>query len=150
MMTVCVGVRPQCDVCKEFLNDLDPQEVYYASETEALDAAIKAGWRVDVRGRLVCSLCGPALVCAVEGHVFSPWRRLVLGSRQYPVDATTHPTLAAVVGREGRIRRDYRYCTRCCHHESRTPAGCLGTRVSGEPVVIHTRPPAPGVVGEVA
>jgi hypothetical protein len=147
MIKVCVCVRPQCDVCKEFLNtlDLNPQEVYYASESEALDAATAVGWRVDARGRLVCSLCGPRLVCGIEGHLFTPWRRLVLGSREHPIDASSHPALAAVVALEGRIRRDYRYCTRCCHHESRTPDGCVGIRVSGKPVVLQ--PPAPVAAG---
>jgi hypothetical protein len=154
MIKVCVCVRPQCDVCGEFLTSLDltPTEAHYASESEALDAASAAGWRVDSRGRLLCSMCGPKLVCQAEGHTFTPWRCLVLGSREHPVNATEHPELATVVALGGPIRRDYRYCTRCCRHESRTPTGCVGLHVPGEPVVIHTGSPAPVAVavGEVA
>jgi hypothetical protein len=152
MITVCACVRPQCDVCGEFLNslDLNIEEVHYASESQALDAAKAAGWQVDPRGRLVCSLCGPQLVCYIEGHLFTPWRRLLLGSAESPVDTTRHPALATVVALQGPLRRDYRYCTRCCRHESRTPTGCVGYRMSGEPVVLQSAPPSPVAVGEVA
>jgi hypothetical protein len=154
MIKVCACVRPQCDVCGEFLNslDLNPTQTHYTTENEALKAASAAGWRVDARGRLLCSLCGPAVICDTEGHLFTPWRRLVLGSRQYPVDARRHPELATVVALQGPIGRDYRYCTRCCRHESRTPTGCVGIPVPGQPVVIHSGSPSPVAVavGEVA
>jgi hypothetical protein len=147
MLKICACVRPQCDVCGEFLTSLDlhPTETHYATENEALNAVTKVGWRVDSRGRLVCSMCGPALVCQAEGHLFTPWRSLVLGSREHPVDATRHPDLGTVVALRGPIRRDYRYCTRCCRHESRR----IG-HLPGEPVVIHTGSLAPVAVGEVA
>jgi hypothetical protein len=147
MLQVCACVRPQCDVCGEFLNSLDLTltETHYATEKEALNAVKASGWRVDSRGRLVCSMCGPALVCQAEGHTFTPWRHLVLGSREHPVNATEHPELATTVALGGPIARDYRYCTRCCRHESRQ----IG-HLPGQPVVIHTDSLAPVTVGEVA
>jgi hypothetical protein len=74
--------------------------VHYPTETAALDAAMSDGWVVARDGRLLCSACGPALVCEAEGHQFTAWRCVVPG-------------------------REYRNCVRCCLHDSR-PTPTLG------------------------
>ncbi|MGH3755837.1 MAG: hypothetical protein ACRDRP_24765, partial [Pseudonocardiaceae bacterium] len=85
----------------------------------ALDAAAAQGWQVGPGGRLWCSACGPVLTCEIDGHEFTPWRAVLVsidkfherhaGTGHAATPAQGHP----VVGRE------YRYCRRCCLHESR-------------------------------
>jgi hypothetical protein len=72
-------------------------EAHYPTETAALGAAAAAGWVVGPGGRLWCSACGPVLTCEAEGHQFSPW-------------------LPAF--REAGTGDEYRFCRRCCLHES--------------------------------
>ena len=80
-------------------------EAHYPTETAALDAAAAAGWVVGPGGRLWCSACGPVLECEADGHQFSPW----LPAR-----------------RDAGAGREYRYCRRCCLHESRPAALLVG------------------------
>jgi hypothetical protein len=80
-------------------------EAHYPTETAALDAAAAAGWVVGPGGRLWCSACGPVLECEADGHQFSPW----LSAR-----------------RDACAGREYRYCRRCCLHESRPAALLVG------------------------
>jgi hypothetical protein len=79
--------------------------VHYPTETTALDAAAAAGWVVCPGGQLWCSACGPVLECEADGHQFSPW----LSAR-----------------RDACAGREYRYCRRCCLHESRPVALLVG------------------------
>jgi hypothetical protein len=91
----CVSVH--CGQCGDALGSLG-FEVHYPTETAALDAVAAAGWVVGPGGRLACSTCGPVLECEADGHQFGPW----LPARR---DAGTGS--------------EYRYCRRCCLHESR-------------------------------
>lgn len=93
----CVSVH--CDQCAD--TPAGPGwEAHYPDETAALAAAMAAGWLVATDGRLLCSACGPVLVCEADGHEFTAWGSAVSG-------------------------REYRNCERCCLHESR-PAPELG------------------------
>lgn len=93
----CVSVH--CDQCGDALGSPECEE-HYRSERAALDAATAERWRAGTAGRLVCPACAPILVCEVEGHPFSPWRR--------PMWPDGLVTLS-----------EYRYCWRCCELESR-------------------------------
>jgi hypothetical protein len=93
----CVSVH--CDQCRDALGSPECER-HYRAENAALDAAAADGWRIDRGGRWWCSACAPALICQVEGHQLSPWRR--------PLIRNEHPALS-----------EYRYCRRCCVLESR-------------------------------
>ena len=101
----CVSVH--CDQCGDSLGS-PAFEAHFATEDAALDAAAAEGWLVGPSGRLWCSACGPVLTCEAEGHEFNPWRRLILSGRR--------PVL-----------REYRYCQRCCLHESRPAMVLVGS-----------------------
>lgn len=90
----CVSVH--CAQCGNALG-IPGFEAHYPTEDTALDAAATAGWVVAPGGRLWCSACGPVLTCEAEGHQFSDWC----------------PNPGSPGGRQ------YRYCRRCCLHESR-------------------------------
>jgi hypothetical protein len=94
----CVSVH--CDQCADTPAGAG-FEAHYPDETTALDAAMVAGWLAAPDGRLVCSACGPVLVCEAHGHEFGPWR----------------PLEGPEVGMGS---REYRNCHRCWLHESRT------------------------------
>lgn len=98
----CVSVH--CDQCDD--TPAGPGfEAHYPDEVAALDAAMAAGWLVAPDGRLLCSACGPVLVCETTGHEFGDWRSWSApGAGQ---------------------RREYRNCARCYLHESR-PAPQFG------------------------
>jgi hypothetical protein len=99
----CVSVH--CGQCGASPTGLGFQ-AHYPTETAALDDAAAAGWVVGPGGQLWCSACGPVLECEVDGHQFSPW----LSAR-----------------REVGAGREYRYCRRCCLHESRPAAVLVGS-----------------------
>jgi hypothetical protein len=84
-------------------------EAHYPTETAALDAASAAGWVVGPDGRLWCSACGPVLTCEADGHQFSPW---------FPARRDTGTSA-------------YRYCRRCCLHESHALA-LTGADMTGQ------------------
>jgi hypothetical protein len=90
----CVSVH--CAQCGQALGS-PGFEAHYISEDAALAAAEAAGWVEGPGGRWWCSACGPVLECEAEGHEFTPWQ----------------PQAA----------RAYRYCRRCCRHESRAEVG---------------------------
>src|SRR5947209_1040206 len=81
-------------------------EAHYPTEDAALDAAESAGWVCGPGGRWWCSCCGPMLTCEAHGHEFTDWEP------------------GAGVDGDG-PGRAYRYCRRCCLHESRTTTGAL-------------------------
>jgi hypothetical protein len=100
----CVSVH--CDQCGQALGS-PGFEAHYPTEDAALDAAEAADWVVGPAGRLWCSCCGPVLTCEAEGHEFTVWQP---GSNA-----------------EGQlVGREYRYCRRCCLHESRAPTYLIG------------------------
>ncbi|MGH3852166.1 MAG: hypothetical protein ACRDR6_01430 [Pseudonocardiaceae bacterium] len=107
----CVSVH--CDQCGDALGD-PGFEAHYPTEDTALDAAAAQGWRVGPGGRLWCSACGPVLTCEAQGHEFTEWCPSLITERREPF-----PDLdpASEVGRP--VGREYRYCQRCCLHESR-------------------------------
>jgi hypothetical protein len=106
MLQVHTCVSVHCDQCGD--SPVGPGfEAHYPSEDAALDAAVAAGWLVGPGGQWWCSACGPVLVCADQGHDFTPWKRA--GADQTEV----------VPGAEGGGSSEYRYCRRCCLHESR-------------------------------
>jgi hypothetical protein len=76
-------------------------EAHYPTEDAALDAAAAQGWRIGSGGRLLCSACGPVLTCEAAGHQFSQWRQASMPEGHL-------------------VAREYRYCRRCCLHESHT------------------------------
>ncbi len=96
----CVSVH--CDQCGQALGS-PGFEAHYPSESAALDAAVTEGWQVGPGGRLWCSACGAVLTCEDEGHQFTSWQ----SSTPRDGDATGGW---------------YRYCRRCCLHESRALA----------------------------
>jgi hypothetical protein len=108
-------------------------EAHYPTETAALDAAAEQGWLVGPGGRRWCSACGPVLTCEIDGHEFTPWRvvlvcvdelrDLVTPTPRQTVSELWHPGV-----------REYRYCLRCCLHESRPPdtGQGVGADVVGE------------------
>lgn len=96
----CVSVR--CDQCAQALGS-PGFEAHYSTESAALDAAVTEGWQVGPGGRLWCSACGAVLTCEDEGHQFTGWQ-----------PSTTRGGDATGGG--------YRYCRRCCLHESRALA----------------------------
>jgi hypothetical protein len=100
----CVSVH--CDQCGDSLGSPGFEE-HYATEDAALDAAAAAGWLTGQGGQLWCSACGPVLRCEAEGHEFSPWQRIAISDGQ--------PVLS-----------EYRYCRRCCLHESRPALLIIG------------------------
>ncbi|MBV8540293.1 MAG: hypothetical protein JO364_19605 [Pseudonocardiales bacterium] len=120
----CVSVR--CDQCGDTLG-VPGFEAHYPSEDVALDAAAAEGWLVGPGGRLWCSACGPVLTCEAEGHEFTQWHPVLIDERQEPL---THPDPAAVTAAGQPVSREYRYCWRCCLHESR-PASWLISAGSG-------------------
>ena len=99
----CVSVH--CDQCGLPLGSPN-YEAHYPTEDAALDAAERAGWVCGPGGRWWCSCCGPVLICEAEGHEFTPWQ---------PGSQGDGPG------------REYRYCRRCCLHESRTSAALVGS-----------------------
>ncbi len=99
----CVSVH--CDPCGLPLGSPN-YEAHYSTEDAALDAAERAGWVCTTGGRWWCSCCGPVLTCEAEGHEFTPW---------LPGSASDGPG------------REYRYCRRCCLHETRTTSALVGS-----------------------
>jgi hypothetical protein len=118
MMQVRTCVSVHCGQCEDTLGG--PEfEAHYPTEDAALDAAAAQGWRVGPGGRLWCSACGPVLTCEAEGHEFTEWCPLLIDDYQElvtPLDQVG----GAVEGHP--VNREYRYCRRCCLHESRTAA----------------------------
>ncbi len=110
----CVSVH--CDQCGDALGGPE-HEAHYPTEDAALDAAAAQGWRAGPGGRLWCSACGPVLTCAAEGHEFTPWRAALIDECQELVTRPGHDAAAAAGGHP--VSREYRYCRRCCLHESR-------------------------------
>jgi hypothetical protein len=68
---------------------------------------VAAGWLVGPGGRLWCSACGPVLICEDQGHDFTPWQHVGLDQTE------------VLPGTGGGAVNEYRYCRRCCLHESR-------------------------------
>lgn len=113
----CVSVH--CDQCGDSLGS-PGCEAHYATEIAALDAATGQGWLIGPGSRWYCSACGPVLTCEAEGHVFTPWR-LVLPrdeeSREL-AELAAMPEGSTELARARSVSREYRYCQRCCLHES--------------------------------
>jgi hypothetical protein len=82
-------------------------EAHYPTEEAALDAAAAEGWVEGPGGRWWCSACGPVLTCEAKGHQFTVWRHA-------PIDEDAGSASA------------YRYCRRCCLHESSSVAVLVG------------------------
>jgi hypothetical protein len=99
MLQVHTCVSVHCDQCRDPLGGAG-LPAHYPTEDTALDAAATQGWLVGPGGQLWCSACGPVLICEAEGHQFSDWHT-PQGDRGFPGDG------------------QYRYCRRCCLHESR-------------------------------
>ena len=115
MLQVHTCVSVHCAQCGDSLGS-PGFEAHYPSEDAALDAATAQGWQVGPGDRWWCLTCGPVLACEDQGHEFTGWHQL------------RHE--------RGWALREYRYCQRCCLHESRFPDAGLGAGVA--------------VVGEVA
>ena len=124
-------------------------EAHYPTENAALDAAAVQGWRIGPGGRLWCSACGPVLTCAAEGHEFTEWGPVLLCSDK------CHELFeqAEATGGEHSVSREYRYCRRCCLHESRHNwlliSGLCG-QGKGESGAVALRPANADVAAEVA
>jgi hypothetical protein len=129
----CVSL--QCAQCGQALGS--PEfEAHYPSEETALEAAVAAGWVEGPSGRWWCSCCGPVLECETEGHVFTEWQPLLSPINDEPTAVETAaregdspgPAEAAAGEQGDPVGRAYRYCRRCCLHESRSawPGWVLG------------------------
>ncbi len=103
----CVVVH--CDLCGDGPSD-PSMELHYPSEDAALDALAVLGWDLAADGgRLVCPDCSTVLGCEEAGHEFIDWQHCGCGQ-----------LLAAHRrGTAGRCGLAFRYCRRCCLHESR-------------------------------
>lgn len=103
----CVVIH--CDQCGD--SPHGPQyEPHWPTESEALVAVSTQGWHVEGDGtRLLCPDCAPVLLCEAAGHEFTPWRRC----RCEQLVPAHRPGPAGLCG------MDFRYCARCCLHESR-------------------------------
>jgi hypothetical protein len=127
----CVSVH--CDQCAQALGS-PGFEAHYPTENAALDAAAAEGWLIGPGGRLWCSACGPVLTCEAEGHQFSVWSR--------------------ALGADGQSAGgEYRYCRRCCLHESRQSTWLIGGATGqGKSSLLWSELPAAArtPVGEVA
>ena len=115
MLQVHTCVSVHCDQCGDGLGG-PGSEVHYPTEDAALDAAAADGWLVGPGGRLWCSACAPVLTCETEGHEFTEW---IPVHRDECQELLTDPGLALGVGDGQPVSREYRYCRRCCLHESR-------------------------------
>ena len=125
----CVSIH--CDQCGMPLGSPN-YEAHYPTEDAALDAAERAGWVCGPGGRWWCSCCGPVLICEADGHEFIPWQRGCEGDGP---------------------GREYRYCRRCCLHESRTSVALVGSVPQrGKTAALRATAAAGGgaLVGEVA
>ena len=109
-------VSAHCDQCGDSLGGLE-FEAHYPTEDAALDAAIAEGWRVGPGGRWYCSTCGPVLTCEAQGHEFTPWRVVLPGEDELGQLAGAEQ-LARVSRPVNRENPYYRYCLRCCLHET--------------------------------
>ncbi len=109
MLQVHTCVSVHCGQCGDALGS-PGFEAHYPTETGALDAATAAGWVVGPGGQWWCSACGPVLECEADGHRFSEW-------------LPAH--------RDASTGSEYRYCRRCCLHESRALA-LTGADVTGQ------------------
>jgi hypothetical protein len=144
----CVSVH--CDQCTDAPGG-PGFEAHYPDEAAALDAAMAAGWVVARGGRLLCSVCGPVLVCEAEGHQFTGWHRAAPRPGEFPPVCGCESVLrcgacggdeldnagaggvwsCVACGQDTGLSpvhllgsadcgRRFRYCRRCCVHESRT------------------------------
>lgn len=104
---ICVVVH--CDQCGD--GPYDPtMELHYPSRSAALDALAAQGWDISGDGgRLLCPDCHTVLTCEADGHEFTEWQRCRCGQ----LIAAHRP------GPAGRCGVAFRYCQRCCLHESR-------------------------------
>jgi hypothetical protein len=107
----CVSVH--CAQCGGSLGGPSFEE-HYPTEGAALDAVTVEGWVEGPGGRWWCSACGPVLTCEAKGHQFTAWRRARIDEVQ------------VLGGDEQGNAREYRYCRRCCLHESRPVAVLVG------------------------
>jgi hypothetical protein len=94
-------------------------EAHWPTENAALDAAAAGGWLVGPGGRLWCSACGPVLTCEAKGHQFTVWRRA-------PIDEARILFGDEPNDEDAGSASAYRYCRRCCLHESRSVAVLVG------------------------
>jgi hypothetical protein len=114
----CVSVH--CDQCGDTPGG-PGFEAHYPTEAAALDAAAAAGWVAAPEGRLWCSTCGPILTCERQGHEFTAWHRATsLGQRADTARCGCDPVAPVHPLGSPRCGREFRYCRRCCVHESRT------------------------------
>ncbi len=115
MLQVRTCVSVHCDQCGDSLGG-PGSPAHYPTEDAVLDAAAAQGWRVGPGGRLWCSACGPVLTCAAEGHEFTAWCPVLIDECQELLTCLGHAA-ASAAGHP--VSRGYRYCRRCCLHESR-------------------------------
>lgn len=113
----CVSLH--CDQCAQ------PPEgpdfgVHFPDEMTALEMAVAQGWRASADGRLFCSACGPILACEAEGHEFTPWHRPDQQDQTQGFRCGCDPRAAVHPLGSQQCTREFRYCQRCCLHESRT------------------------------
>jgi hypothetical protein len=148
MLQVHTCVSVHCDQCGDSL-DGPEFPAHYPTEDAALNAASAQGWHIGPGGRWWCSACGPVLTCAAEGHEFTEWGPVLLCSDK------CHELFerAGATGGEHPVSREYRYCRRCCLHESRQnwllTSGLRG-QGKGESGAVALRPASADVAAEVA
>lgn len=108
MLTRQTCVVAHCDLCGD--GPYDPSmELHYPSEDAALDALAVQGWDIAAAGgRLACPDCHTVASCEAEGHEFTGWQRCRCGQL----------VAAHRRGPGGRCGLAFRYCQRCCLHES--------------------------------
>jgi hypothetical protein len=114
MLQVHTCVSVGCDQCGDSLGG-PTCEAHYPTEDAVFDVAAAQGWRVGPDGRWWCSVCGPVLTCEAQGHQFTPWRPVLIDTCQ---ELVTRPGHAAAMADGHPASREYRYCRRCCLHES--------------------------------
>lgn len=114
-------VSVTCDQCGD--GPTGPGTVpHFPGEADALAAAMAAGWLVAPDGRLLCSACGPILICEAEGHRFTGWHRALPGPDELARVCRCDPAGPVHLLGSTDCGRQFRYCRQCCLHESRTVA----------------------------
>ncbi len=119
----CVSVH--CDQCTDTPGG-PGFEAHYPDEPTALDTAMAAGWLAAPDGRLCCSACGPILTCEADGHEFTPWRRVLPVAGELARTCRCGPAGSVHLLGSPDCGRVFRYCRRCCVHESATTPTRVG------------------------
>lgn len=121
MLRPYIWVSVTCDQCGNGPTDSGTVP-HFSTEADAVDAVMAAAWVVAADGRLLCSACGPILICEVYGHQFTVWHQAMPGPGELARTCKCDPAGPLHLLGSTDCGRQLRYCRQCCLHESRTAA----------------------------